>query len=65
MDQNGLVLDILVQSWRNTRATKCFFRKLLKAPRFAPRVIITDRLRSYAAAKRELKLDGKHGRAAA
>src|ERR1700730_2141311 len=45
------VLDILVQSRRNKRAAKKFFRKLLKGLRYVPRAIITDKLRSYAAAK--------------
>ena len=54
MDQNGQVLDILVQSRRNTKATKRFFGKLLKGLRYAPRVIVTDKLRSYGAAKREV-----------
>jgi putative transposase len=48
------VLDILVQSRRNAKAAKRFFRKLLKGLQYAPRVIVTDKLRSYAAAKREI-----------
>ena len=54
VDQNGNVLDILVQSRRNKKAAKRFFRKLLKGLQYVPRVIITDKLRSYGAAKREL-----------
>ncbi len=54
VDQNGHVLDILVQSRRNAKAAKRFFRKLLKGLQYAPRVVITDKLRSYAAAKREI-----------
>jgi transposase-like protein len=54
VDQDGHVLDILVQSRRNTKAAKRFFRKLLKDLQYAPRVIVTDKLRSYAAAKREI-----------
>ena len=50
VDQNGVVLDILVQSRRNTKAAKRFFRKLLKGLRSAPRVVVTDKLKSYAAA---------------
>ncbi len=60
VDQNGVVLDILVQSRRNTKAAKRFFRKLLKGLRSAPRVVVTDKLKSYAAAKKELKLGGEH-----
>ena len=54
VDQDGHVLDILVQSRRSAKAVKRFFRKLLKGLRYAPRVIITDKLRSYGAAKREI-----------
>ena len=54
VDQDGNVLDILVQSRRNKKAAKRFFRKLLKGLCYAPRVIITDKLKSYAAAKREI-----------
>src|SRR5260221_1366892 len=53
VDQDGDVLDILVQSRRNKKAAKRFFRKLLKGLPYVPRVIITDKLRSYGAAKRE------------
>src|SRR6266567_1649513 len=54
VDQDGNVLDILVQSHRNKKAAKRFFRKLLKELQYVPRVIITDKLRSYGAAKREI-----------
>jgi putative transposase len=54
VDQDGHVLDILVQRRRDKHAAKKFFRKLLKGCRYAPRVIITDRLKSYGAAKREI-----------
>lgn len=54
VDQHGNVLDILVQSRRNKKAAKRFFRKLLKGLHYVPRVIITDKLKSYAAAKREI-----------
>jgi putative transposase len=53
VDQDGNVLDILVQSRRNKKAAKRFFRKLLKGCQYVPRVIITDKLASYGAAKRE------------
>ncbi len=53
VDRDGHVLDILVQSRRGAKAAKRFFRKLLKGRRYVPRVIVTDRLRSCAAAKRE------------
>ena len=51
VDQDGNVLDILVQSRRNKKADKRFFRKLLKELHYVPRVIITDKLKSYGAAK--------------
>ncbi len=54
VDQNGHVLDILVQSRRNTKAAQRFFRKLLRGLQYVPRVTITDKLRSYAAAKRKI-----------
>src|SRR5262249_2909548 len=54
VDQDGNVLDILVQSRRNKHAAKKFFRKLLKGLTYVPRVIITDKLKSYGAAKREI-----------
>ena len=54
VDQDGHVLDILVQSRRNARAAKRFFRKLLRDLQYVPRVIVTDQLRSYGAAKREI-----------
>jgi putative transposase len=54
VDQDGMVLDILVQRRRNKKAAKKFFRKLLKGLQYVPRVIITDQLKSYGAAKREI-----------
>jgi putative transposase len=54
VDQDGNVLDILVQRRRDKAAAKRFFRKLLKGLRCIPRVIITDKLASYGAAKREI-----------
>ena len=56
IDQNRVVLDILVQSRRNTKAAKRFFRKLLKGLRYAPRIVVADKLKSRAATKREMKL---------
>jgi putative transposase len=53
VDQDGDVLDILVQSRRDKKAAKKFFRKLLKGLQYVPNVIITDKLRSYGAAKAE------------
>ena len=52
VDQDGDVIDILVQSRRDRRAAARFFRKLLKGQSREPRRLITDKLRSYAAAHR-------------
>jgi putative transposase len=60
VDQDGNVLDILVQSRRNTQAAKRFFRKLLKGLHYVPRVIVTDKLKSYSAAKRDILPGVKH-----
>ncbi|EFH84443.1 Integrase catalytic region [Ktedonobacter racemifer DSM 44963] len=60
VDQHGNMLDILVQSRRNKQAAKKFFRKLLKRLKYAPRVIITDKLASYAAAKKEILPSVEH-----
>jgi len=54
VDQDGNVLDILVQSRRNKAAAKKFFRKLLKGCTYVPRVLISDKLGSYEAAKKEV-----------
>ena len=60
VDQDGNVLDILVQSRRNKKAAKRFFRKLLKGLQYVPRVIITDKLKSYSAAKAEIMPGVEH-----
>jgi len=54
VDHDGTVLDILVQSRRNTKAAMRFFRKLRVRLQYVPRVIITDTLKSYGAAKRDI-----------
>jgi putative transposase len=54
VDQDDTVLDILVQRRRKKQAAKKFFRKLLKGLPYVPRVVITDQLKSYGAAKREV-----------
>jgi putative transposase len=60
VDQDGDVLDILVQSRRDKKAAKKFFRKLLKELRYVPRMIITDKLRSYSAARAEVMPSVEH-----
>ena len=62
VDQAGMVLDVLVQRRRDKRAAKRLLRKLLKRQRRAPRVMITDKLPSYGAAKRELMPGVEHRR---
>ena len=53
VDQDGDVIDILVQPRRNRRAAERFFRKLLKGQGSEPRRLVTDKLRSYSAAHRD------------
>jgi putative transposase len=54
VDQYGVVLDILVQARRDAQAAKRFFTRLLKGLQYEPRVIVTDKLRSYGVAQRQL-----------
>jgi putative transposase len=54
------VLDILVQSRRDKKVAKKFFRKLLKGSRYVPRVIVTDKLKSYSAAIVEVMPSVEH-----
>jgi putative transposase len=54
VDQDGDVIDILLQPRRDRRAAERFFRKLLKGQGREPRRLVTDKLRSYAAAKRTI-----------
>ena len=60
VDQDGIVLDILVQSRRDKGAAKRLLRKLLKRQCRAPRVLITDKLASYGAAKKEIAPGVEH-----
>ena len=60
VDQHGTVLDILVQSRRSAKAAKRFFKKLLRGLQYVPRVIVTDKLRSYGAAKRQILTGVEH-----
>ncbi|AYG62283.1 IS6 family transposase [Rhizobium jaguaris] len=60
VDQEGFVLDVLVQSRRNAKAAKHLMRKLMKGQGRSPRVMITDKLRSYNAAKREIMPGVEH-----
>ncbi|GAB2463886.1 hypothetical protein GCM10027162_68190 [Streptomyces incanus] len=60
VDADGTVLDILVQSRRDTAAARRFFRRLLKRTGAGPRVVVTDKLRSYGAAHREVMPSVEH-----
>ncbi|SDD96787.1 IS6 family transposase [Belnapia rosea] len=60
VDQHGVVLDILVQERRNATAAKRFFKRLLAGLKYKPRKIITDGLRSYGVAQREVLSGVRH-----
>jgi putative transposase len=60
VDQHGNVLDILVTSRRDIRAATRFFRKLLTALEYVPRVLVTDKLGSYGAARRRVLRSVEH-----
>ena len=60
VDQTGTVLDILVQSRRDTQAAKRLLRKLLKRQCRPPRVMVTDKLESYGAAKCQVMPSVEH-----
>jgi putative transposase len=60
VDQHGMVLDILVQDRRNAAAATRFFKRLLAGLRYKPRKIVTDGLRSYGVAQREVLPDVRH-----
>jgi transposase-like protein len=60
VDDEGEVLDLLVQRRRDKAAAGKLMRKLLKKQGFAPDVLVTDKLRSYGAAKSEMGLSACH-----
>src|ERR1700677_1731903 len=60
VDQNGFVLDVLVQHRRDTLAAQRLMRKLLQSVATPPRVMITDKLRSYGAARAKMGLQVEH-----
>jgi len=60
VDHEGEVLDMLIQRRRDSRAALRLMRKLLKRQGFAPKLLVTDKLRSYAAACRQLGLCCPH-----
>ena len=62
VDHEGEVLDLLVQSKRNKHAALKLMRRLLKKYGFVPDQLITDDLRSYAAAAHDLGISARHER---
>jgi len=62
VDHEGEVLDMLVQSRRDSRAALRLMRKLLRKQGFAPKLLVTDKLRSYASAFLRLRLNKGFGR---
>jgi putative transposase len=60
VDQDGEIIDVYLQKRRDGAAAKRFFKRLLKTHRDEPRKIVTDKLRSYGVAHRELIPDTIH-----
>ena len=60
VDAEGEILDVLVQAKRNKRAALKVMRKLLKNYGFVPDKLVTDDLKSYAAAIRDLRISNRH-----
>jgi putative transposase len=60
VDQYGVGLDILVQDRRNATAAKRFFKCLLAGLKYKPKRIVTDGLRSYGTAHRDVLPEVKH-----
>jgi putative transposase len=60
VDQDGEVVDLFLQAKRDGAAAKRFFKRLLRSHGGDPRKIVTDKLRSYGVAHRELMRDVIH-----
>lgn len=60
VDQDGEVVDVFLQARRDGAAAKRFFKRLLKNHQGEPRKIVTDKLRSYGVAHRELMSEAIH-----
>ena len=60
VDQDGEVVDVYIQARRDGSAAKRFFKRLMKSHGTEPRKIVTDKLRSYGVAHRELMQDVIH-----
>lgn len=60
VDQDGEIVDVFLQKRRDGKAAKCFFKRLLRKNKGEPRKIVTDKLRSYGVAHRELIPEAIH-----
>ena len=60
VDQDGEVVDVYLQAKRDGAAAKRFFKRLIRSYKGEPRKIVTDKLRSYGVAHRELIPDAIH-----
>ena len=60
VDQHGMTLGIMASRHRDARAASKFLRKLLKTEQYVPRVLVTDKLRSYGAAQRVVMSSVEH-----
>ncbi len=60
VDEDGVELDILVTETRDKKAAKLFFKRLLTGLQYNPKVVVTDKLRSYGAALKETLPEVKH-----
>jgi putative transposase len=60
VDQDGEMVDVLLQSRRDGTAAKRFFKRLIRNHGSEPRKIVTDKLRSYGIAHRELIPESIH-----
>jgi putative transposase len=60
VDDEGQVLDMLVQPRRDSRSALRLMRKLLKKQGFVPKIVVTDNLRSYACTFQGLRLTYQH-----
>jgi len=60
VDQDGDEIDILIQKRKDKMAARRFFKKLLKGQQAQPYRLVTDKLRSYSAALREIMPSVEH-----
>ena len=60
VDQDGDIVDVFLQRRRDGKAAKRYFKRLMKAHQMEPRKIVTDKLRSYGVAHRDLIPDTIH-----